>query len=279
MQRDKCDVLGRENVTLKGGQSIRLYEINDGNHTKLPSVTTVAHNGPEPPYLKKWRDNYQYWKEYLLYTAIVGTVSHWRVQSNLAKEWDIPPPDLELSVEQRNMFNKWADAFPYPNKKQVLGVDRAVKLVSTVFEEWREKYNPQLPLQSNGTPFNIYPFEILVYSMRYYYAGSVDLVCSINGINWLIDIKTSNNMDQTYKLQLTAYYLALTERYPTINIKKMAIINIPQYEMEWNFTEAAVLKEDWLEKVRDFYLEHGNEKPMSFHRPAVLQNLKEDGIK
>src|SRR3990167_5325607 len=37
------------------------------------------------------------------------------------------------------------------------------------------------------------------------YAGTIDLILKINGEIWIIDIKTSNHIQSTYKLQLSAY--------------------------------------------------------------------------
>lgn len=45
------------------------------------------------------------------------------------------------------------------------------------------------------------------------YAGSADLVCTIDGVLWIIDYKTSKRISADYALQLVAYqqaYLAMT---------------------------------------------------------------------
>lgn len=55
--------------------------------------------------------------------------------------------------------------------------------------------------------------ETFVYSDKYGYAGTADLICKINGEDWLIDFKTSKNTHPKmgYGIQVKAYAYAYEE--------------------------------------------------------------------
>ena len=55
--------------------------------------------------------------------------------------------------------------------------------------------------------------EIHLFSNVYIYAGTCDLVVEINGVRWLLDIKTSNSLHTSYELQLAAYAQAWNEDF------------------------------------------------------------------
>ena len=53
--------------------------------------------------------------------------------------------------------------------------------------------------------------EVIVYSEKYKYAGTIDLICEINGETWLIDHKFAKGIYNTGWLQLAAYKSAWQE--------------------------------------------------------------------
>lgn len=55
--------------------------------------------------------------------------------------------------------------------------------------------------------------EIHLFSDKYIYAGTCDLVVEINKEKWLLDIKTSNSLHTSYDLQLAAYVQAWNETF------------------------------------------------------------------
>ena len=55
--------------------------------------------------------------------------------------------------------------------------------------------------------------EYHLFSDIYGYAGTADIICKINGKNWLLDIKTSNSLHTSYDLQLAAYAKAWSETH------------------------------------------------------------------
>lgn len=80
------------------------------------------------------------------------------------------------------------------------------------FYEFWTTYKPKLILS-----------EEFVYSDIHKYAGTLDLVVELEGENWLLDVKTSNNLSKSHELQLAAYAKAL-EEIKGIKIQKMGIL-------------------------------------------------------
>lgn len=68
------------------------------------------------------------------------------------------------------------------------------------FNNWLEEYRPDF----------MEP-EVFVYSDKYGYAGTADLVCYMNDELWLIDFKTSKAIYDEYGLQVRAYGYAYEE--------------------------------------------------------------------
>ena len=52
-----------------------------------------------------------------------------------------------------------------------------------------------------------------IFSDKYQYAGTIDLVVELDGKIWLLDIKTSNSLHTSYDLQLAAYAQAWNETH------------------------------------------------------------------
>lgn len=70
------------------------------------------------------------------------------------------------------------------------------------FAEFWNTYKPELIAS-----------EYHVFSDKYEYAGTIDLVCKLKGKIWLLDIKTSNSLHTSYDLQLAAYAEAWNETH------------------------------------------------------------------
>lgn len=67
--------------------------------------------------------------------------------------------------------------------------------------------------------------EINIMSDNLGFAGTIDRVMQIDGINYLIDIKTSNAVHEHYWLQLAAYNKLLNEHYQSpMTVDKVAIL-------------------------------------------------------
>ena len=70
------------------------------------------------------------------------------------------------------------------------------------FVEWWEEYKPTLI----ETEVHLFSDELKV-------AGTCDLVCEIDGELWIVDFKTSNNIQTTYELQTAVYAQCYKECY------------------------------------------------------------------
>jgi len=67
--------------------------------------------------------------------------------------------------------------------------------------------------------------EMNIISPNLGFAGTIDRVMQINGVNYLIDIKTSNAVHEHYWLQLAAYNQLLNEHYQSEHtVDKVAIL-------------------------------------------------------
>ena len=128
--------------------------------------------------------------------------------------------------------------------------------------------------------------EIHLFSDKYMYAGTCDLVIEMDGVKWLLDIKTSNSLYVSHDLQLSAYAQAWNELYEE-KIDKIGIIWLKSSKRGedkksgkiqgkgWEIYEPERAIEDNLklfEYIHELYkLEHPNVKPTSEHFPLEIQ--------
>lgn len=128
--------------------------------------------------------------------------------------------------------------------------------------------------------------EIHLFSDKYMYAGTCDLVIEMDGVKWLLDIKTSNSLYVSHDLQLSAYAQAWNELYEE-KIDKIGIIWLKSSKRGedkksgkiqgkgWEIYEPERTIEDNLklfEYIHELYkLEHPNVKPTSEHFPLEIQ--------
>jgi hypothetical protein len=68
------------------------------------------------------------------------------------------------------------------------------------FTEFWDTYKPKLILS-----------EEFMFSDEHKYSGTLDLLVEINGERWILDIKTSNSLHESYFLQMAAYTKAYEE--------------------------------------------------------------------
>lgn len=75
------------------------------------------------------------------------------------------------------------------------------KMILSFVEFW-DTYKPTLIL-----------LEEFVYSDTHKYSGTLDLLVEMNGERWMLDIKTSNTVHNSYYLQMSAYIKGYEEMY------------------------------------------------------------------
>lgn len=98
--------------------------------------------------------------------------------------------------------------------------------------------------------------EATVASLRYDYAGTLDLLCELDGESTIVDLKTSKRIYETHAIQLAAYRLALRE--VDIVVNKAAVLRVPahgKYQFKlYDETELNKYERTWL-KMLDLYRE------------------------
>jgi len=66
--------------------------------------------------------------------------------------------------------------------------------------------------------------EVSVYSRKFWFAGSFDFICKINGKLLLGDFKTSKQIDDTYFAQGAGYVIAVEELDPTLKFDGVVVV-------------------------------------------------------
>jgi len=128
--------------------------------------------------------------------------------------------------------------------------------------------------------------EIHLFSDQYKYAGTCDLVVEIDGVRWLLDIKTSNSIHTAMDLQLAAYAQAWNETFEE-KIEKNGIIWLKSSKRGedksgkkiqgkgWEIYEPTRTFEENLKLFNSihelFKLEYPNPKPSSEQFPIEIQ--------
>lgn len=84
--------------------------------------------------------------------------------------------------------------------------------------------------------------EIKVYNHLLRYAGTIDVLCEINGEPWLIDIKTSNYIHDSYSAQVAAYAEAYSAHLVANKQFKAGILHLnARTKSGWSFKEIDIL--------------------------------------
>jgi hypothetical protein len=97
------------------------------------------------------------------------------------------------------------------------------------FVEWFELYKP-----------SVISTETTIFAPDNRYAGTYDLLCTIKGIKWLIDLKTSASIWPSHECQISAYRHCLPE-----GVIKLGILQLGyKYNKtkKWKFTE---IEDQW----------------------------------
>ncbi|HIG93975.1 TPA: hypothetical protein HA234_07305 [Candidatus Woesearchaeota archaeon] len=100
------------------------------------------------------------------------------------------------------------------------------------FSAWHAKYKPKV-LRVEETVFQD-PTE----DFKSGFAGTVDLVCEIEGELYIIDFKTSKDIYPSHRLQVSAYKHIIQKAYPERKIN-LAILQVgyPRNKNRYKFTE------------------------------------------
>jgi ATP-dependent exoDNAse (exonuclease V) beta subunit len=170
------------------------------NGKYYPSITHVLSYFPKGKQFEDWLKNMGRSADYVVKKAAEdGTKVHEMVEKYLNGE--------ELS---------------FLDKKGNPRYDTDIWQMFLKFVEFWETYNPKL-----------IETEIHLFSDELEVAGTCDIICEIDGKLWLIDIKTSNMMHETYPLQTSVYGQCYKECYG-IDIENYGILWLKSSKRRFN---------------------------------------------
>jgi len=225
----------------------RFYE--DGEKT-YPSVTYVLSYYPKGKHFEEWLKKVGYASDFIAKKAAdEGTIVH-----NLCEKY--------LLGEKVNLMDNGNPKYDIKVWKMFL---RFVEFWETTKAELLET-------------------EVFLYSDTLQVAGTCDLVCKINGELWVIDLKTSNQLQTTYDIQAAVYSRCFEECYDQ-KVDKVGILWLKSSKRGpkkgslqgkgWEVYESKRSQENNLEIYKHvralFDLENPNLKPISEKWPTTVQ--------
>jgi hypothetical protein len=112
--------------------------------------------------------------------------------------------------------------------------------------------------------------EFVVYSEAGNFAGTVDLLCEINGEIWLIDYKTSAYIWPSHKLQISAYKKALEENGQKVDKLGILQVGYKKNRAGFKMNEMEDCYDLFESAKRIWYEENKNISPKQKDYPLVL---------
>jgi hypothetical protein len=157
-------------------------------YTPVPSVTWIAGYWPKGIGFYKWLAD-RGWDEAEAAKQAAGDKGS-RVHLAIEKILKGEEFRIDTKVEDKGRSTEHDTAFSELSYEELLCVKS--------FIDWRNEVKPE-----------VIATETTVFSDIHGYAGTVDLVCRIDGIPYVIDFKTSKQVWKEYELQISAYRVAL----------------------------------------------------------------------
>ena len=225
----------------------RFYE--DGKLT-YPSVTFVLSYYPKGKHFEEWLKKVGYASDFIVKKAAdEGTLVH-----NLIEQY---------------LLGKKVDLMENDNPKYDIKV---WKMFLRFVEFWET------------TKAELVETEVFLYSDSLNIAGTCDLVCKINDKLWVIDVKTSNQLQTTYDVQAAVYSRCFEECYDQ-KVDNVGILWLksPKRGLKkgslqgrgWEVYESKRTQDENLEIYKHvralFDLENPNLKPISEKWPTSVQ--------
>lgn len=193
----------------------RCYKRSEGVY--YPSVTTVLSYMPKNNFFENWLKDVGHNADLIVQKAgKEGTQVHEAAES-LIKGQEVT----------------WMDDYGNAKYSQIVW-----EMILRFHEFWTT-YKPKL-----------IDTETFVYSDKYQYAGTADLVVEMDGEIWLLDIKTSTSLHRSYDLQLASYAKALGE-CKGINIQRTGILWLKAHTRSESKKEGVYQGKGWQLKPID----------------------------
>lgn len=152
-------------------------------YTPVPSVTWIAGFWPKGVQFYKWLAD-KGWDEAEAAKSAAGDKGS---KVHLAIEMILNGEEFRIDTKVLNKTTEQLEELSY---EELLCVKS--------FCDWREEVKPE-----------VLATEIVIFSEVNGYAGTVDLVCKIEGVPYVIDFKTSKQVWREHELQISAYRTAL----------------------------------------------------------------------
>lgn len=131
--------------------------------------------------------------------------------------------------------------------QKFIKIDKELLPYIVAFNNWLNEYCPEGDILS----------EVYIYSKKYGYAGTADMICTIDGELWLVDFKTSKAIYDEYGLQVRAYGYAYEEMTGTKVRTAILQLGLPT-KKGWKFREKKEPMNVFLahKKIFDWELKH-----------------------
>jgi len=114
--------------------------------------------------------------------------------------------------------------------------------------------------------------EKTVFNKEHLYAGTLDAIMEIKGKLWLVDYKTSANIWQSHRVQLSSYLHA-----DDVKVDKMGILQLnvkANKNKKWRFTEIEDEFEGFLHAKYFWHKANANVKPKQKDYPLKIEGIK-----
>ncbi len=148
-----------------------------------------------------------------------------------------------------------------------------------------EEYDAILSFKSWWTALNekhtveVIEVEYTIWNEAEGFAGTIDLILNIDGVNWIIDLKTSQNVWLSHEIQVSAYKHSV--ELPDVHVAILQL-GYKKNRNNYKFTE---VEDKWTKflAAREFWREeHDGAKPFQRDYPLSISlgmPAKEPGVK
>lgn len=165
----------------------RFYEVDD--NVFYPSVTTILSSYPKGPQFEMWLKDVGHGAKGIAERAAESGTKVHDAAEKLMNGKELIWDDHVYNFEEWN------------------GVLRFVDFATRFTPEWEA-------------------VEVVTLSKKHKYAGTLDIVCKIGDVRWMLDIKFGNAIYPTYYMQLAAYKHSWEETNPDHPIEKMGVLHL-----------------------------------------------------
>ncbi len=202
---------------------------------KFPSVTSILSLVPKPA-LEEWKRRMgKDAKRIAAEAAVIGTVCHYRILNRYSIR-QLEPPTVHLP---------WKDSLEWLEE-----LNYRAELAEQMWEEAVK--------DADLTPLYV---EHTLVSREHRFAGTFDLLAKIKDFNVLIDLKTSKELWDTYKLQLGAYYILCKENGINVDLGMLVGLHpferdnptLKAYSVLLSKSELKAKGKEFLKLVEEFY--------------------------